>query len=169
MSGSTTTRIDGPLIYLEVPGPEHLPAIWKLYLDAPDYLEALTGSSDFDPVDIEMMYEEAITDDARYYFAVRRTDTKSLIGTLEVEVGSEEVPSILRGLILAQAERGHGFGRAALELVESFLAKEHGATAITAEVPQGFDDGERFLESVGYRERRLRSGDMRWVKRLQPE
>ena len=79
MSASTTTRIDGPLVYLEVPGPEHLPTIWKVYLDAPDYFEALTGSSDFDPGDIEMMYEDAITDDARYYFAVRRTDNKSLI------------------------------------------------------------------------------------------
>jgi hypothetical protein len=77
MSPSTTTRIDGPLVYLEVPGPEHLPAIWKVYLDAPDYFEALTGSSDFDPTSVEMMYEEAIADDSRYYFAVRRTDTKS--------------------------------------------------------------------------------------------
>ncbi len=169
MSASTTTRIDGPQVYLEIPGPEHLPTIWKVYLDAPDYFEALTGSSDFDPVHVEMMYEEAIADDARYYFAVRRTDNKSLIGTLEVEVGSEEVPSILRGLVLSQAERGHGFGRAALEMIERFLADEHGATAITAEVPQGYDDGERFLEAVGYRERRLKSGEMRWVKRLDSE
>ena len=111
MSASTTTRIDGPLVYLEVPGPEHLPTIWKVYLDAPDYFEALTGSSDFDPGDIELMYEDAITDDARYYFAVRRTDNKSLIGTVEVEVGSAEVPSVLHGLVLSQAERGRGYGR----------------------------------------------------------
>ena len=37
MSTGTNTRIDGPLVYLESPGPEHLPAIWKVYLDAPDY------------------------------------------------------------------------------------------------------------------------------------
>ena len=36
MTHPTTTRVDGPLVYLEVPGPEHLPAIWKVYLDAPD-------------------------------------------------------------------------------------------------------------------------------------
>ena len=42
MSTGTNTRIDGPLVYLESPGPEHLPAIWKVYLDAPDYFEALT-------------------------------------------------------------------------------------------------------------------------------
>lgn len=166
MSASTTTRIEGPEVYLEIPGPEHLPTIWKVYLDAPDYFEALTGSSDFDPVSVEMMYEEAIADDARYYFAVRRTDTKALIGTLEVEVGSEEVPSTLRGIVLAQAERGHGFGRAALELVEGFLVDEHGATALAAEVPPGYDDGERFLEAVGFRERRLKSGETRWLKRL---
>ena len=169
MSASTTPRIDGEKVYLEVPGPEHLPAIWKIYLDAPDYFEALTGSADFDPVDVEMMYEEALTDDARYFFAVRRADTKALIGTIEVEVGSEDVPAVLRGLVLSQAERGHGYGRAALDLVESFLAEEHGATSITVEVPEGYDDGARFLEAVGYRERRLKSGEMRWVKRLQPE
>jgi GNAT superfamily N-acetyltransferase len=169
MSASTTTRIDGPQVYLEVPGPEHLPTIWKVYLDAPDYFEALTGSSDFDPVNVEMMYEEAIADDTRYYFAVRRTDNKTLIGTLEVEVGSEEVPSILRGLVLAQSERGRGFGRAALELIEGFLVDEHGATALTADVPAGYDDGERFLEAVGFRERRLRSGETRWLKRLDSE
>lgn len=169
MSASTTTRIDGPQVYLEVPGPEHLPTIWKVYLDAPDYFEALTGSSDFDPVSVEMMYEEAIADDTRYYFAVRRTDNKTLIGTLEVEVGSEEVPSTLRGLVLAQSERGRGFGRAALELIEGFLVDEHGATALTAEVPAGYDDGERFLEAVGFRERRLRSGETRWLKRLDSE
>lgn len=166
MSASTTDRIDGPLVYLEVPGPEHLPAIWKVYLDAPDYFEALTGSSDFDPESIELLYEEAISDDSRYYFAVRRTDNKTLIGTLEVEVGSEEVPAVLKGLVLAQAERGHGYGRAALELIETFLADEHGSTALTADVPQGYDDGERFLEAVGFRERRLRSGETRWLKRL---
>ena len=166
MSASTTTRIDGPLVYLEVPGPEHLPAIWKVYLDAPDYFEALTGSSDFDPESIELLYEEAIADDSRYYFAVRRTDNKSLIGTLEVEVGNEEVPAVLKGLVLAQTERGHGYGRAALELIESFLTDEHGATAIAADVPAGYDDGERFLEAVGFRERRLRSGETRWLKRL---
>jgi GNAT superfamily N-acetyltransferase len=169
MSASTTTRIDGPQVYLEVPGPEHLPTIWKVYLDAPDYFEALTGSSDFDPVSVEMMYEEAIADDTRYYFAVRRTDNKTLIGTLEVEVGSEEVPSTLRGLVLAQSERGRGFGRAALELIEGFLVDEHGATALTADVPAGYDDGERFLEAVGFRERRLRSGETRWLKRLDSE
>jgi len=169
MSASTTTRIDGPLVYLEVPGPEHLPAIWKVYLDAPDYFEAVTGSADFDPEAVEMMYEEAIADDSRYYFAVRRTDNKTLIGTLEVEAGSDEVPSVLRGLVLAQAERGHGYGRAALELVEDFLAQEHAATSITAEVPEGYDDGGRFLASVGYRERRLKSGEIRWVKRLESE
>jgi len=169
MSASTTTRIDGPQVYLEVPGPEHLPTIWKVYLDAPDYFEAMTGSSDFDPTSVEMMYEEAIADDARYYFAVRRTDNKSLIGTLEVEVGSEEVPSTLRGLVLAQAERGRGYGRAAMELIEGFLADEHGARALTAEVPPGYDDGERFLEAMGFRERRLRSGETRWLKRLDSE
>jgi GNAT superfamily N-acetyltransferase len=169
MSASTTTRIEGPQVYLEIPGPEHLPTIWKVYLDAPDYFEALTGSSDFDPSDVEMMYEEAIADDARYYFAVRRTDNKTLIGTLEVEVGSEEVPSTLRGLVIAQSERGRGYGRAALELIEGFLVDEHGATALTAEVPGGFDDGERFLEAVGFRERRLKSGETRWLKRLDSE
>jgi GNAT superfamily N-acetyltransferase len=169
MSASTTTRIDGPQVYLEIPGPEHLPTIWKVYLDAPDYFEALTGSSDFDPTSVEMMYEEAIADDTRYYFGVRRTDNKTLIGTLEVEVGSEEVPSILRGLVLAQSERGRGFGRAALELIEGFLVDEHGATALTADVPAGYDDGQRFLEAVGFRERRLRSGETRWLKRLDSE
>ncbi|MGH7682522.1 MAG: GNAT family N-acetyltransferase [Candidatus Eiseniibacteriota bacterium] len=169
MSASTTTRIDGPQVYLEIPGPEHLPTIWKVYLDAPDYFEALTGSSDFDPVSVEMMYEEAIADDARYYFGVRRTDNKSLIGTLEVEVGSEEVPSVLRGFVLAQAERGRGYGRAALELIEGFLVEEHGAKALTAEVPPGYDDGERFLAAMGFRERRLRLGDVRWIKRLDSE
>src|SRR5213593_3608653 len=54
---SCDERVHEPLVYLEVPGPEHLPTIWKVYLDAPDYFEALTGSSDFDPGDIEMMYE----------------------------------------------------------------------------------------------------------------
>lgn len=169
MSASTTTRIDGPLVYLEVPGAEHLPAIWKVYLDAPDYFEALTGSADFDPETVEMMYEEAIADDSRYYFAVRRTDNKSLIGTVEVEAGSDEVPAVLRGLIVAQAERGRGFGRAALELVQGFLVQEHAATSMTAEVPPGYDDGARFLESVGFRERRLRSGETRWVKRLEAD
>jgi GNAT superfamily N-acetyltransferase len=169
MSPSTTTRIDGPLVYLEVPGPEHLPAIWKIYLDAPDYFEALTGTPDFDVTSAEMMYEEAISDDTRYYFAVRRTDNKALVGTVEVEVGSDEVPSILRGLVISQAERGRGYGRAALEMVEAFLAEEHAAGSITAEVPAGYDDGERFLEAVGYRERRLKSGDIRWIKRLQQD
>ena len=166
MSSSISTRIDGPLVYLEVPGPEHLPAIWKVYLDAPDYFEALTGSADFDPTDVEMMYEEAISDENRYYFAVRRTDSKQLIGTLEVEAGSDEIPAVLRGLVLAQSERGRGYGRAALELAESFLTDEHGVSAIAADVPQGYDDGERFLEAVGFRERRLKSGETRWVKRL---
>jgi GNAT superfamily N-acetyltransferase len=166
VSPATHTRIDGPLVYLEVPGPEHLPTIWKVYLEAPDYFEALTGSADFDPDDIEMMYEEALSEEGRHYFAVRRTDTKALIGTVEVESGSDEVPAVLRGLVLAQGERGHGYGRAALELVEGFLAEEFGATSIAAEVPEGYDDGARFLEAVGYRERRLSLGEIRWVKRI---
>jgi GNAT superfamily N-acetyltransferase len=166
MTPSTTTRIDGPLVYLEVPGPEHLPAIWKIYLDAPDYFEAVHGGADFDPVAIEMMYEEAISEDARYYFAVRRSDTRSLVGTLEVEAGADEVPAVLRGLVLAQGERGKGYGRAALELAEQFLADDLGCTSIAADVPAGFDDGARFLETMGYRERRLKSGEVRWVKRL---
>lgn len=169
MSGSTTTRIDGPLVYLEVPGSEHLPAIWKVYLDAPEYFEALTGSSDFDPTNVEMMYEDAIADENRFYFAIRRTDTKALIGTIEVEVGSDEVPATLRGLLLAQAERGKGYGRAALEMVEGFLSDEFGVGTIAADVPEGFDDGERFLEAMAYRQRRLKSGDVRWVKRIAPE
>jgi len=169
MTPSTSTHIDGPLVYLEVPGPEHLPAIWKVYLDAPDWFEALTGTSDFDPTDVEMMYEEAISDENRYYFAVRRTDTKQLIGTLEVEAGNDEIPAVLRGLVLAQSERGHGYGRAALELVEAFLAEEHGASAIAADVPAGYDDGERFLEAVGFRQRRLKFGETRWIKRLASE
>ena len=166
---STTTRLDGPIVYLEVPGPEHLPTIWKVYLDAPDYFEALLGTKDFDPVAVEMLYEEAISDENRYYFAVRRTDTKALIGTLEVEVGTSELPATLRGLVLSQAERGHGYGRAALELVERFLADEFGVGAIAAEVPAGLDDGERFLEAMGFRERRLKSGDVRWIKRIDTE
>lgn len=166
MSPSTTTRIDGPLVYLEVPGPEHLPAIWKIYLDAPDYFEAVHGGADFDPVAIEMMYEEAISDEGRYYFAVRRTDTKTLVGTLEVEAGADDVPAVLRGLVLSQGERGKGYGRAALELAEGFLANELGCTLVAADVPAGFDDGARFLEAMGYRKRRLKSGEVRWVKRL---
>jgi GNAT superfamily N-acetyltransferase len=166
MTPATTPRIDGPLVYLEVPGPEHLPAIWKIYLDAPDYFEAVHGGADFDPVAIEMMYEEAISEDARYYFAVRRSDTRSLVGTLEVEAGADEVPAVLRGLVLAQGERGKGYGRAALELAEQFLANDLGCTSIAADVPDGFDDGARFLETMGYRERRLKSGEVRWVKRL---
>ena len=164
---ASTTRIDGPLVTLEVPGPEHMPTIWKVYLDAPDYFEAVTGTADFDPNTVEELYEEAIADDSRYYFAIRRTDTKAVIGTIEVEVGSDEVPSVLRGLVLSQTERGHGYGRAALEMVEAFLAEEHAAQSITAEVPAGFDDGARFLEAVGYRERRLKLGDVRWIKRLE--
>jgi GNAT superfamily N-acetyltransferase len=169
MSGSTTTRLDGPLVTLEVPGPEHLPAIWKVYLDAPDYFEAITGSADFDPNDVEMMYEEAISDENRFYFAVRRTDTKGLIGTIEIEAGTDEHPAALRGLVISQAERAKGFGRAALEMAERFLSDELGVPAIAAEVPEGYDDGERFLEVMGYRRRRLKSGDVRWVKRLSPE
>ena len=96
MTASTRERIDGPLVYLEVPGPEHLPAIWKVYLDAPDYFEATLGTSDFDPDAVQEMYEEAMGEDNRYYFAVRRTDTKALIGTLEVEAGSDEIPATLR-------------------------------------------------------------------------
>lgn len=166
---STTTRLDGPLVYLETPGPEHLPTIWKVYLDAPDYFEALQGTRDFDPVAVEMIYEEALSDDNRYYFAVRRTDSKALIGTLEVEVGTEELPATLRGLVLSQAERGHGYGRAALELAERFLADEFGVRTLAADVPAGYDDGERFLEAMGFRERRLKSGDVRWIKRLDSE
>ena len=166
---STTTRLDGPMVYLEVPGPEHLPTIWKVYLDAPDYFEALMGTKDFDPVAVEMLYEEAISDENRFYFGVRRVDTKALIGTLEVEVGTSEIPATLRGLVLSQAERGHGFGRAALELVERFLADEYGVGALAAEVPPGLDDGERFLEAMGFRERRLKSGDVRWIKKLDSE
>lgn len=166
---STTTRLDGPLVYLEVPGPEHLPTIWKVYLDAPDYFEAVLGTKDFDPVAVEMLYEDAISDENRFYFAVRRTDSKALIGTLEVEVGTSEHPATLRGLVLSQAERGQGYGRAALELVERFLADEYGVGAMVAEVPGGLDDGERFLEAMGFRERRLKSGDVRWVKRLDSE
>lgn len=166
---STTTRLDGPIVYLEVPGPEHLPTIWKVYLDAPDYFEALLGTKDFDPVAIEMLYEDAISDENRFYFAVRRNDSKALIGTLEVEVGTSELPAILRGFVLAQAERGQGFGRAALELVEQFLVDEYGVTAIAAEVPPGYDDGERFLEAMGFRERRLKSGDVRWIKKIESD
>jgi GNAT superfamily N-acetyltransferase len=163
---STSTRLDGPIVFLEVPGPEHLPTIWKVYLDAPDYFEAILGTKDFDPVDVEMLYEEAISDENRFYFAVRRTDSKALIGTLEVEVGTSELPATLRGLVLSQAERGHGYGRAAMELVERFLADEFGVGAIAAEVPAGYDDGERFLAAMGFRQRRLKSGDIRWIKRL---
>ena len=169
MSGSTTTRLDGPLVTLEVPGPEHLPAIWKVYLDAPDYFEAITGSADFDPNDVEMMYEEAISDENRFYFAVRRTDTKGLIGTIEIEAGTDEHPAALRGLVISQAERAKGYGRAALEMAERFLSDELGVPAIAADVPEGYDDGERFLEVMGYRRRRLKSGDVRWVKRLTPD
>jgi len=166
MSTGTNTRIDGPLVYLESMGAEHLPAIWKVYLDAPDYFEALTGTSDFDPTTVEMMYEEALAEDTRYFLAVRRTDTKSLIGTIEFEAGADDVPATLRGLVVAQGERGKGYGRAALELAEGFLANELGAPTIAADVPAGYDDGERFLTSLGYRQRRLRSGEVRWVKRI---
>ncbi|MBI4363933.1 MAG: GNAT family N-acetyltransferase [Candidatus Latescibacteria bacterium] len=169
MSTGTNTRIDGPLVYLETPGPEHLPAIWKVYLDAPDYFEAVSGSSDFDPGSVEMMYEEALSEENRYYLAIRRTDTKALIGTIEFEAGADEVPATLRGLVLAQGERGRGFGRAALELAEGFLANELGVTVIAADVPAGYDDGTRFLEALGYRERRLKSGERRWVKRIGEE
>jgi GNAT superfamily N-acetyltransferase len=166
MSTGTSTRIDGPLVYLESPGPEHLPAILKVYLDAPDYFEALTGTSDFDPAAVEMMYEEALSEDNRYYLAIRRTDTKSLIGTIEFEAGADEVPATLRGLVVAQGERGKGYGRAALELAEGFLANELGVATIAADVPVGYDDGTRFLEALGYRERRLKSAEFRWVKRI---
>ena len=163
---STTTRLDGPIVYLEVPGPEHLPTIWKVYLDAPDYFEALTGTSDFDPTAVEMMYEEALSEDNRYYLAVRRTDTKSLIGTIEFEAGADDVPATLRGLVVAQGERGNGYGRAALELAEGCLANELGVRVMAADVPRGYDDGERFLEALGYRERRLKSAEIRWVKKI---
>lgn len=169
MSSGTSTRIDGPLVYLESFGPEHLPTIWKVYLDAPDYFEALTGSAEFDPTVVEMMYEDAVADDSRYYLAVRRADTKALIGTIEFEAGSDEVPATLRGLVLAQGERGRGYGRGALELAEEFLASELGARVIAADVPQGYDDGARFLEALGYRARRLKSGEIRWVKRIADE
>jgi len=166
MSTGTNTRIDGPLVYLESPGPEHLPAIWKVYLDAPDYFEALTGTSDFDPNAVEMMYEEALSEDNRYYLAIRRADNKSLIGTIEFEAGSDDVPATLRGLVVAQGERGKGYGRAALELAEGFLANELGVRIMAADVPAGYDDGERFLEALGYRERRLKSAEVRWVKKI---
>jgi GNAT superfamily N-acetyltransferase len=166
MSTGTNTRIDGPLVYLESPGPEHLPAIWKVYLDAPDYFEALTGTSDFDPTAVEMMYEDALSEDTRYYLAIRRTDTKTLIGTIEFETGADDIPGTLRGLVVAQGERGNGYGRAALELAEGFLANELGVRLMAAEVPQGYDDGERFLEALGYRERRLKSAEVRWVKKI---
>jgi len=166
---STTTRLDGPLVYLETPGPEHLPTIWKVYLDAPDYFEAILGTRDFDPVSIEMLYEEALSDDNRFYFAVRRIDSKALIGTLEIEAGTEELPATLRGLVLSQAERGRGYGRAALELAEQFLVDEFGVRTLAADVPAGYDDGQRFLEAMKFRERRLRSGEVRWVKRLDSE
>ncbi|TMQ58435.1 MAG: GNAT family N-acetyltransferase [Candidatus Eisenbacteria bacterium] len=166
MSTGTNTRIDGPLVYLEAPGPEHLPAIWKVYLDAPDYFEALTGSADFDPTAVEMLYEDALSEDSRYYLAIRRTDTKSLVGTIEFEAGADDVPATLRGLVVAQGERGRGYGRAALELAEGFLANDLGVTTIAADVPEGYDDGARFLEALGYRERRLKSAEVRWVKRI---
>lgn len=163
---STTTRIDGPQVYLETPAAEHLPAIMKVYLDAPEYFEAVTGTPDFDPTNVEMMYEEALADDSRFYFAVRRADSKALIGTIEVETGADDVPAVLRGLVLAQTERGKGYGRASLELVEQFLLDEFAVQMITAEVPEGYDDGERFLEAMGYRRRRLKTGEFRWMKRL---
>ncbi len=166
MSTGTSTRIDVPLVYLEAPGPEHLPAIWKVYLDAPDYFEALTGSADFDPTAVEMLYEDALSEDNRYYLAIRRVDTKSLVGTIEFEAGADDVPATLRGLVVAQGERGRGYGRAALELAEGFLANELGVTTIAADVPEGYDDGARFLEALGYRERRLKSAEIRWVKRI---
>jgi RimJ/RimL family protein N-acetyltransferase len=169
MSSGTSTRIDGPLVYLESFGPEHLPTVWKVYLDAPDYFEALTGSAEFDPTAVEMMYEDAVAEDSRYYLAVRRADTKALIGTIEFEAGSDEVPATLRGLVLAQGERGRGYGRGALELAEDFLASELGARVIAADVPEGYDDGARFLEALGYRARRLKSGEIRWVKRIADE
>ncbi len=169
MSTGTSTRIDGPLVYLESFGPEHLPTVWKMYLDAPDYFEALTGSAEFDPTVVEMMYEDAAAEDSRYYLAVRRADTKALIGTIEFEAGSDEVPATLRGLVLAQGERGRGYGRSALELAEDFLASELGARVIAADVPEGYDDGARFLEALGYRARRLKSGEIRWVKRIADE
>jgi len=166
MSTGINTRIDGPLVYLESPAAEHLPAIWKVYLDAPDYFEALTGTSDFDPNAVEMMYEDALSEESRYYLAIRRTDTKALVGTIEFEAGSDEVPATLRGIVIAQGERGKGYGRAALELAEGFLADELGGRVIAADVPDGYDDGARFLEALGYRERRLRSGEIRWVKKI---
>jgi GNAT superfamily N-acetyltransferase len=135
-------------------------------LDAPDYFEALTGSAEFDPTDVEMLYEDALSEDNRYYLAIRRTDTKSLVGTIEFEAGADEVPATLRGLVVAQGERGRGYGRAALELAEGFLANELGVTTIAADVPEGYDDGARFLEALGYRERRLKSAEVRWVKRI---
>jgi GNAT superfamily N-acetyltransferase len=113
-----------------------------------------------------MRYEEAIAEEGRYYFGIRRSDTMVLIGTLEVETGADDVPAVLRGLVLAQGERGKGYGRAALELAEGFLAADLGCATIAADVPAGFDDGARFLEAMGYRERRLKSGEVRWVKRL---
>ena len=54
-------------------------------------------------------------------------------------------------------------------MAERFLLDELGVPAIAADVPEGYDDGERFLEVMGYRRRRLKSGDVRWVKRLTPD
>ena len=169
MSSGTSTHIDGPLDFLESFGPEHLPTVWKVYLDAPDYFEALTGSAEFDPTAVEMIYEDAVAEDSRYYLSIRRTDSKAIIGTVEFEAGADEVPATLRGLVLAQKERGHGYGRAALELAEDFLSRELGARVIAADVPQGYDDGARFLEAMGYRARRLKSGEIRWVKRIEED
>ena len=69
------------------------------------------------------------------------------------------MPATLRGLVVAQGERGRGYGRAALELAEGFLANELGVATIAADVPDGYDDGARFLEALGYRERRLKSAE----------
>src|SRR5205823_8604024 len=105
-------------------------------------------------------------EDNRYYLAIRRTDTKSLIGTIEFEAGADEVPATLRGLVVAQGERGKGYGRAALDLAEGFLANELGTRVLAAVVPRGYDDGERFLEPLGYRERRPKSAQSPWVRKL---
>ena len=126
----------------------------------------MSAAPTFDPTAVEMMYEEALAEENRYYLAIRRTDTKSLVGTIEFEAGADDVPATLRGLVVAQGERGKGYGRAALELAEQFLANELGSTTIAADVPGGYDDGARFLETLGYRQRRLKSAEIRFVKRI---
>ena len=66
---------------------------------------------------------------------------------------------------VSQAERGHSLASAALELLEAFR-KQHGAYLIAADAGW-LTTGA--IEAVGYRERRLKSGEERWVKRLEAE